>query len=137
VKNGTARRRIRHTGVVEVSADQPLKVKGRLWLDTSATGAPGTGVLGVNAFASSDTLTTSHTVALCDATLGAITMTLPAAASSTGRRYFIKKVDVSANAVTVDGNGAETIDGSATAVLASQYDSIEIVCDGTQWWIIG
>lgn len=90
----------------------------------------------VSTITASATLTTSQTVVLCDATSGAITATLPAAAGNTGKRYFIKKTDSSANAVTVDGNGAETIDDTATQVLASQYDSIEIVSDGTEWWII-
>ena len=71
-----------------------------------------------------------------DATSGAITAVLPAAATATGLIYEIKKIDASANAVTVDGDGAETIDGSATQILSSQYDSITVISDGTEWWIL-
>jgi hypothetical protein len=77
-----------------------------------------------------------ETVILCNATSAAFTITLPAAATNKDRIYVIKKTDASANAVTVDGNAAETIDDAATQTLASQYDSIMIVCDGTEWWII-
>lgn len=71
-----------------------------------------------------------------DATGGAFTVTLPAASTVTGKIYNIKKIDVSANAITIDGDGAETIDDSATQALSSQYDSLTIQSDGTEYWII-
>lgn len=71
-----------------------------------------------------------------DASGGAVTITLPTAASAKNVQYFIKKIDSSVNAVTVDGDGSETIDDSTTQVISSQYDSIEIYSDGTEWWII-
>jgi len=80
------------------------------------------------------TATATDCVILCDATTAAFTVTLPAAASSTDLLYVIKKIDSSTNAVTVDGNASETIDGAATVSLASQYDSVMIVCDGTGWY---
>lgn len=73
---------------------------------------------------------------LVDATAGAITMTLPAAADASGMVVSVKKIDGSVNAVTIDGNGAETIDGAATKVLAAQYNVSTVHCDGTQWWIV-
>jgi hypothetical protein len=72
-----------------------------------------------------------------NATSGAVTVTLPAASSNTGMRVCIKKTDSSANAVTIDGNGSETIDGAATKALTSQYDFSCLVCDGTEWFIVG
>jgi len=70
-----------------------------------------------------------------DATSGAITITLPAAASSAGRIYVIKKIDSSGNAVTVDPNASETIDGATTVSLSSQYSTIIVQCNyaGTAW----
>lgn len=72
----------------------------------------------------------------CDCTAGAITVNLPAAASSAGRVLAVKKVDASANGVTLDGNGAELIDGAATLAWATQYQSYTVICDGTGWNII-
>lgn len=81
------------------------------------------------------TATANDDVIECNATSGAFTITLPAAASSTGQRLYIKKTDASANAVTIDGNGSETIDGATTKALSSQYASYTIICNGSTWSI--
>tara|TARA_R110000868_G_scaffold62962_3_gene189957 strand:- start:10856 stop:12025 length:1170 start_codon:yes stop_codon:yes gene_type:complete len=79
-------------------------------------------------------LQTDQTI-FCDATSGAITVNLPAAASSTGKVLTIKKTDSSTNAITLDGNASETIDGATTTTLNTQYESVKIVCDGSNWYI--
>ncbi len=73
---------------------------------------------------------------LVDASGGAITRTLPAAASYAGEILAFKKIDSSLNVVTIDGNASETIDGATTATLKTQYESIIIQSDGTEWWIL-
>lgn len=75
-------------------------------------------------------------VIYADATSNAITITLPAVASVVDRVYYIKKIDSSVNSVTIDGNSSETIDGSTTNVLSSQYDSVTIHSNGNQWFIL-
>ena len=77
----------------------------------------------------------SDDIILCICTTAAITITLPAAVDLTGKAYSIKKLDVSANTVTLDGDGAETIDDDATRLLLVQYDAITVISDGTEWWI--
>jgi len=84
------------------------------------------------------TITADYTAAYdavirCDASAGAFTVSLPTASGITGKAYLIKKVDSSANAITIDPYGTETIDGAATITLASQYDTVIIVSDGTNW----
>ncbi|MGE3681946.1 MAG: hypothetical protein AB7G93_09485 [Bdellovibrionales bacterium] len=79
------------------------------------------------------TLTTADDVILADASGGAFTLTLPAAASNSGQIYKIKKIDSSANIVTIDGNSSETIDGNTTYSLSGQDQFVEIVCDGSNW----
>lgn len=73
-------------------------------------------------------------VILCNCASNAITVTLPAA--SNGRLYWIKKVDSTANAVVIDGNGAETIDGAATQTLSYQWSAALVVSDGANWYIV-
>lgn len=73
---------------------------------------------------------------LVNATAGAVTVNLPAAASSAGALIVVKKADASGNAVTIDANASETIDGATTQALASQYDALTVACDGTGWWIV-
>lgn len=56
---------------------------------------------------------------LCDATAGALNIMLPLANQVGGLRVTIKKIDASANAVTLVG----TIDGAVNPTLAAQYKS--------------
>ena len=123
---------------VFVSASAPsAPTAGVPWLDTSvASSAAGAGTLPVTTITINTTLTTSEVVVLCDAVSNVITVTLPAASSNTGKRYYISKIDASAHDVIVDGNASETIDGGLTAVMTSQYESITIVCDGSNWSIL-
>jgi hypothetical protein len=86
--------------------------------------------------ASSDTLDTANHVCLCDCSSNSITINLPAASGNAGLQYHIKKTDSTSNTVTIDGSGSETIDGGTTAIIRSQYESVTVSCDGTQWWII-
>lgn len=83
------------------------------------------------------TLVAADEMILADASGGAFTLTLPAAASHSGRRYVIKKIDSNlTNGVTIDGNGAETIDGATTKVLRTLNEAIVIVSDGTNWRVV-
>lgn len=60
---------------------------------------------------------------------------LPTAASLTGQQYKIKKIDSSANAVTVSTTSSQTIDNSLTYPLSTQYQSVTLQSDGSNWWI--
>lgn len=80
-------------------------------------------------------LATDGTI-LANATSGAIVLTLPSAVGLEGKKFNIKKTDASANSVTVDGNGTQTIDGGTTAVLADQHECITIQSDNANWHII-
>jgi len=82
------------------------------------------------------TLNNTYDVVLCNCAGGAITLNLPAAATNTGRKYTVKKIDATANEVTINPNALETIDDDTTLILDSQYSSAQIVCDGTEWWIV-
>lgn len=90
----------------------------------------------------SATLTLSESTVLCNAASGAITLTLPTAASAynsttgVGQIYVVKKIDSSANTVTLDGNGSETIDGAATQALTTQWAVLRIQSNGSAWYII-
>lgn len=82
------------------------------------------------------TADTSGTYFSCDATSAAFAVTLPPAATVTGRVYVFKKIDSAAHNVTVTGNGAETIDGSNTKALTSQYAKTMIISNGVGWDIL-
>jgi len=69
-----------------------------------------------------------------DASGGARTFTLTAAATlGDGFVVTLKKIDSSSNAVTIDANSSETVDGALTVVLTSQYETTTLICDGSNW----
>jgi hypothetical protein len=63
-------------------------------------------------------------------------LALPAPVS--GLQFHIKKIDSTANTVSIepDDPGPELIDGAVQAVISTQYDSITVVSDGSNWFII-
>lgn len=73
-------------------------------------------------------------ILLVDATAGPVTISLPPA--TVGRTLAIKKLDSSANAVTIAANGAETIDDAATMVISTQYHSRTLWGVAGAWWVI-
>ena len=82
------------------------------------------------------TLDSGDNVILVDATSQETTITVPSAsgANQEGKVYDIKKIDSSINGVIV--SGVENIDDAASQTLAAQYESLTIISNGTQWWII-
>lgn len=74
-----------------------------------------------------------------DTSGGAFTVTLlPAATAGAGARVWIKDVAgaCATNALTVDGDTAETIDGAATQSLNKNYMAFHLYTDGTAWFIL-
>jgi hypothetical protein len=71
---------------------------------------------------------------LVDATAGSVAVTLLPASKFRRKILSVKKIDSSANTVTVTPNGTEEIDGASSKVLTSQYDKVTIHSDGANWW---
>lgn len=97
-----------------------------------------------NYFTSTKTTTATLTIeekgiVFVDSSAAGFTITLPQSAKiGVGGWYLFIKTDSSTNAVTLDGAGAETINGAATdARLTAQYDYMKIVTDGSNWFIGG
>jgi len=72
---------------------------------------------------------------LADASSNAITINLPAVATNVNRAFLIKKIDSSANVVTIDGSVSEVIDGETTQLLTAQWTAITIISNGSAWYI--
>ena len=80
-----------------------------------------------------DTTTTDYIV-LANSSSAGFTITLPAATS--GRKLIIKDSGGSAqtNNITISP-ASGTIDGASTFVLNNNYQSVDLVSDGTNWFI--
>ncbi len=99
--------------------------------------------LGVSVQDVVQTKTTTYTalstddLILGDTSGGGWTLSLPSSASvGAGKKYKVKKTTNDANALTIDANSTETIDGVLTFALYTQYDSVEIETDGSNWYVI-
>lgn len=69
---------------------------------------------------------------------GAFTVTLPLlSAVNDGFQVQVMKSDSAANDLTIDGNGAETINGASTLVLTNQFDFAFLKKDASEWKVIG
>ena len=117
------------------------------------TGMYGTGAIGINTGAAPNsslqvtgsvsksyvaktgayTLTaTDYTV---DCTSGTYAITLPTAASITGRIYNIKNSGT--GVITMNTTSSQTIDGGASGTITlNQYDNLQVQSNGTNWIII-
>lgn len=72
---------------------------------------------------------------LLDATTGAFTAKLPDPTICVGQPFVFKKTDSSGNAITISQFAAETIDGATSIVLTAQYQTIQMLSDGTNWQV--
>lgn len=84
-------------------------------------------------------VTGDYTVAASDRILYitvdvAVTIDLPAVASSNNRVLTI--LNQGSDTTTIDGSGAETINGATTTTLTTPYSKVTIHCDGAAWYII-
>jgi len=61
------------------------------------------------------------------------TATLPVPANARGVVFVLKKIDAGTGDVVITQNDADTIDGAATVSIATQYESVRLMSDGTNW----
>jgi len=104
------------------------------------TNLPGGGALTVTTvnFAASPyaVLATDEWI-IVDASGGVVQLDLHAVSVPRNFVLYITKKDGSANAVTVNPNGAETIIGVAGPQLITvQYQNLTLMHDGTEWFIL-
>jgi hypothetical protein len=119
---------------VFVGSNEPSTYTGRLWYDSATTGSMQT-VDPIRTITGSYSASVSDVFIMCDATLGDIQVTTYVTAGNVGRALYVKKVDSSANTVTVSGNGSN-IDGTSTKIITTQYDTLTMVSTATSWNII-
>ncbi|MCB1721927.1 MAG: hypothetical protein KDI11_09250, partial [Alphaproteobacteria bacterium] len=81
------------------------------------------------------TLDTSHSVHLVSSFGGALTVNLPNAADATGAMMVVKKIDSSANVITIkedSGNGPDARD----YFLGAENDYMMALSNGAEWFVI-
>jgi len=74
-------------------------------------------------------------IVFIDATSNDVQLIMPPFAQNLNTILTVKRIDSSGNRAYLDV-APSTIDGVAEYDLSTQYDSVTIYCDGTEWWII-
>jgi hypothetical protein len=82
------------------------------------------------------TISSTDTVIIADGTSNNVAVTLPTASTVTGYRFYVKRKDNTANTVSINRSGSDTIDGATSQALTAQYTSVTVVSDGSNWYII-
>lgn len=80
-------------------------------------------------------LNAQHSLFLVMTTAASVTLTLPPAAEVAGKMLTAKKL-AAANTLTLDADGSETIDGSLTLAMTTQWDRRTLYTDGVSWYVI-
>lgn len=130
------------TGVVKADGVEVVTLSGTQTLTNKTLTTPTlttptvNGIIGAYTTKSADyTLTASDYCVDVTGASANVTITLPTASGIAGTIYVIKRSDATYD-VVIDGNGAETIDGSATITLTAQYQFKMVQSDGTNWIVI-
>ncbi len=126
-------RRIRNTGVAEVQDAEPeVPVAGLIWLDTDDLTTPTVALVTIT---SNTTLDETNHHVFCDTSSGPIVVTLPPAADHLGRPFVI--TNIGTGIVTVVPDGSETINGEPNWILGSDFPSMPVMSNGTEYRIAG
>lgn len=92
--------------------------------------------LSIRTVTTTGSITNADNKVNADATSAGIILYLPSAA--TKQEYWIKKIDSTANTVTVSGSAAgQTIDGALNVILSTQYAGKMVYSDpvNLKWWV--
>jgi len=127
------------TGAVTLSLPQSINSGA----SPTFNGANFTGIPSAGVTYSYATKTSAYTILSTDYTIGgdatsaSFAVTLPTAVGKPGQSFIIKKIDSSANTVTVATTSSQTIDGATTYIMGYQYQSVTVQSNGANWLIIG
>jgi len=114
----------------QVQTGAPTPQTGMFWYDTDATGSSVSSTVNLITITSGYTVVAADVAILCS---GTFTVTLPTAVGITGKNYYIK--NIGSGTITVEGDGIETIDEALTVSLI-QHETINVVSDNSEWWIL-
>jgi hypothetical protein len=120
------------SGVAPGTSGNALISNGTSWASSAITVTPVAPVTKTTTY----TATTADETILVDTSGGAWTLSLYTAVGNAGRKIRVLKTETSTNALTIDPNGSETINGVTTWKLATKDAELTLESDGSNWRII-
>lgn len=82
------------------------------------------------------TLTTDNDVVFVNSSAALVNVYIPTASGVGGKEIIVKKTIGSNNVVINPVIGTETIDGNSSFTVTSNYESVTLISDNTNWFII-
>lgn len=70
-----------------------------------------------------------------DATVAPVTAILPTAVNAGGKQYYIKKVDLTYNPITILTTSSQTIDGNSSIIINVPWTSLGLHSNNSNWLI--
>lgn len=121
-------------GVLDVKVDgSTIVVNGSNQLEVSSIPAEKVAV-NFGSYSTTSTITATDDIILATGGVSGISLTLPVPTAS--KKITIKKIDSAAGVITILQNSTDTIDGASSKALYYQYESLTLVSNGTNWFII-
>jgi hypothetical protein len=121
----------------DTTLDELQWYDGSAWQSMSGGGGGGGSARTVSTVTGDTTVTTltGDRIVNVNATSGDVAITLPDAVASAGWCVDIKKVDSSANEVSLVGDSGQTVDGNASMELPEQNDAVRACAVGGDWFL--
>lgn len=116
-----------------VTADKTVRTQLRDSIETLVRGGGSQSVVFADSPVTADGVKKSYHVSTAG---GNVQINLPAAAGVTGARITVVKTTGDANTVTVEGDGAETINGELNQVIDTQWTALTFLSIGTGWVLV-
>lgn len=91
---------------------------------------------GIRTVTTTQPLTKNDFTVLVDASAGPVTVTLPSVNEAPGQTINVKKVDATANLVTIACTGSETIDGAASKTTTTPNACFTQQASPAGWQVI-
>lgn len=110
------------------------RVGNKLTVNVTSSGSLGYSVVNINTTPYTETITSGEVFNLIDASVSTIVYNLPTAVGNNSK-ITITKTDSSLNTIDITPNGLETISGESLIQILFQDTSLELMSDGSNWFI--
>ncbi len=124
-------------GAALAGESDPIVAQGRLKVYSGFHLATGGLALGQTlSFGANGNLDFGYTQVTANAGTGAITLTIPLSGFASGHQFHVKKIDATANVVTIAATAPATIDGAGSTTLTKPGESLLLADIGGEWKVL-